>query len=269
VINAANWGWEKTSIEGQGMIHYLLPPHLDDIMTVVLFLKGPLMEKTGGNLSKVSQQLFGKEKDIPLAAPSQVHGTRMVEALPSTSLPTRPEGDALLVRRTGVFGSLRFADCVPVVAVSDRPRPWILLVHSGLIGTARGVTGEALKETMKIVGLASLEDIHFWIGPGIGPCCYSREMDDPKTREGLKRIPRNSWRLEEGIAYFDLSCAIVTTLYDMKVPKKNITRIDQCTCCSSGGYYSYRKGDRLGKSLLLAGFREGFHKTTLWWENKI
>lgn len=267
--NTVNWGWEKTSIEGQGMIRYRMAPHLDDILTVVLFLKGPLMEKTGGNLLKVSQRLFAKEKDIPLVAPSQVHGTRMVEALPSTSLPARPEGDALLVRSIGVFGSLRFADCIPVVAVSDRPRPWMLIVHSGFVGTTRGVTGEALKATMKAVGLTSTEDTHFWVGPGIGSCCYSRKMDDPRTREGLKRIPRDSWRVEKDMAYFDLPNAIVTTLYDMKVPKQNITRIDQCTCCSSGDFYSYRRGDRIGKSLLLAGFREGFHKTALWWENKI
>ncbi|HOC82007.1 MAG TPA: laccase domain-containing protein, partial [Synergistales bacterium] len=94
------------------------------------------MGKTGGCLSGISQRLFGRDNGIPLVAPSQVHGTRMIEALPSRSLPARPEGDALLVRRPGVFGSLRFADCIPVVGISVRPRPWVLLVHSGFVGTS-------------------------------------------------------------------------------------------------------------------------------------
>ncbi len=264
-----DWGWEKVSFQGQGMIRYLVPPQIDDILTVTLFLKGPLMGETGGCLSRISQRLFGRDNGIPLVAPSQVHGTRMIEALPSTSLPARPEGDALLVRRPGVFGGLRFADCIPVVGISGRPRPWVLLVHSGFVGTSRGVTGEALRETMKVTGSASLEETHFWVGPGIGPCCYSRKLDDPMTREGLKQLPGDSWRVEKGMAYFDLPGAIITTLYDMNVPEGNIIRIDQCTSCSSSDYYSYRKGDRTGKSFLLAGFREGFHKPDLWWENKI
>ena len=264
-----DWGWEKITFQEQRMIRYLVPPQLDDILTVTLFMKGPLMEKTGGCLSKISHHLFGKNSRIPLVAPSQVHGTRMIEALSSTSLPARPEGDALLMRKPGVFGSLRFADCIPVVAVSERPRPWILLVHSGFIGTARGVTGVALREAMADTGSQSLEETHFWVGPGIGPCCYSRKLDDPRTREGLKLLPGDSWRMEEGMVYFDLPGAIITTLYDMNIPEENITRIDQCTSCSPDDYYSYRKGDRAGRSLLLAGFREGFHKHDLWWENKV
>lgn len=261
------WGWRKTSVEGQQIINYVMTPQLDAIMTVTLFLRGPVMDEADGCPLRASRLLFGEERPPLLAAPVQEHGTRMIEALPSTSLPARPKGDALLLRRTDVLGSLRFADCIPVVAVAEEQDPWVFLVHSGFLGTAKGVVREALKKAMKTTGLRCLDSVHFWVGPGIGSCCYSRRLDDPRTREGLELFPRQCIRVDGDLVFFDLPSAILITLYDMNVSSSNVVLIDRCTSCSSESFYSYRGGDRTGRSLLLAGFREGFHKSDLWWEN--
>ncbi len=42
------------------------------------------------------------------------------------------------------MASLRFADCCPVVIASDSPEPWMLLLHSGFVGTVKNIVGRSL-----------------------------------------------------------------------------------------------------------------------------
>jgi Uncharacterized conserved protein len=80
-----------------------------------------------------------------LVAPYQVHGTTIIPSSSSFALPLRPEADGVLIdTSSNSMASLRFADCCPVVIAAYSPEPWMLLLHSGFIGTAKNIVGRSL-----------------------------------------------------------------------------------------------------------------------------
>lgn len=261
-------GWRGISVEGQSVIQYELPGNMNDRMTVVLFLKGSLIRNTEGCPGKISRAIFGENHDnLRLVAPRQEHGTGLIEASVNNALPRRPYADAVLLTRKGIYGSLRFADCIPVVGVSWEPFDWCLLLHSGFVGTCRKAIREAVEKTSKKTGLQGLLNSTFWVGPGIGPCCYFRKAEDPLTMMGVKNLPSECWKKDGERVYFDLPKANIIFLYDMGIPGENIRQIDVCTSCSVDICHSFRKGDDLERSFLMAVIHPRFHKKTHWWEN--
>jgi hypothetical protein len=154
-----------------------------------------------------------------------------------------------------------------VIIVSENPFDWCLLVHSGFTGTCRGAVSEALRKIKGRTGMDRIEDCHAWIGPGIGGCCYSRKIEDPSTRSAMNILPGSSFRVEKERVFFDLRNAIITQLYDIGIPYENIYDTGICTSCSHPLGFSYRRGDREARSLLLARLFSGCHKQSFWWEN--
>ena len=114
----------------------------DKLFSIRLFLRGSLLDKSGGDPACSRDAL---EKILPPAgahiAPRQVHGRTILSAPAGGFLPDRREGDGVFLDERGVEGSLRFADCFPVVFFSEIPEPWILLLHSGFKGTVRDIAG--------------------------------------------------------------------------------------------------------------------------------
>lgn len=259
--------WQGLTIEEQSIIQYRLPGKLNDRMSVTLFLKGRVMREADGCPEKASRILFGEEHGEHLIAPIQKHKTACVDAKPLWALPSRPEADAVFIRRSGIFGSLRFADCLPVVIVSENPFDWCLLIHSGFIGTLSGITPRVLNRIRKITGQEGLESSHAWIGPGIGFCCYFRKANDPLTLSGIRSLPSDCVKRDGNRVYFDLSKATVTFLYDIGIPSTCIHDSGICTSCFPDLCHSYRKGDRDERSLLLARIYPECHNNLHWWEN--
>lgn len=261
-------GWRGITVKGQSVIQYVLPGSLNARMTVNLFLRGSLMKNTEGCPEKIYKALSGNSVDCPkLVAPHQKHGTDLIEAELSRALPERPEADAVLLIKKDIFASLRFADCTPVVGVSEDPFDWCLLVHSGFLGTCRRAVMEAVRKTMDKTGLRELSHSHFWIGPGIGPCCYSRNSDDHLAAIGVNTLPSECWEKDGDKIFFDLPRANIILLYDIGVPEENIHNIDICTSCFADLCHSYRSGDKAERSFLLAGIYSRCHKRIHWWEN--
>ncbi len=260
-------GWRGISVEGQSVIQYELPGNMNDRMTVVLFLRDPL-SGTPRVVQGRSPGLFSA-RTMTISGLWPPPGTRdgLIEASVNNALPRRPYADAVLLTRKGIYGSLRFADCIPVVGVSWEPFDWCLLLHSGFVGTCRKAIREAVEQTSKKTGLQGLLNSTFWVGPGIGPCCYFRKAEDPLTMMGVKNLPSECWKKDGERVYFDLPKANIIFLYDMGIPGENIRQIDVCTSCSVDICHSFRKGDDLERSFLMAVIHPRFHKKTHWWEN--
>jgi len=258
----------KLAVSGkQSLIRFIPPGDMSKRMSVTLFLRGPVTEGAEGSPEKAASLLFEDPVKTTFVAPLQRHGTAVIDAVPIWSLPARPEADSVFISRSGIWGSLRFADCFPVIVVSEKPFDWCLLVHSGFAGTCRGAVSKGLRKMLSTVGMARAEECHAWIGPGIGGCCYSRSLEDPSTMRAMACLPGDSFRVENGRVYFDLRNAIITQLYDMGIPINNITDTGICTSCSHPLCFSYRKGDRNARSLLLARLYSSYHKQPFWWEN--
>lgn len=79
-------------------------------------------------------------------------------------------GDAMITADVGVYLSMQFADCVPIL-LHDPVRGAVGLAHAGWRGTVKNVAGAAVRAMVDDLG-CSPRDIIAVIGPAIGPCCY-------------------------------------------------------------------------------------------------
>lgn len=259
--------WRGMTLEGQSILQYQLPGKLNDKMSVTLFLKGNLMKEANGCPERTTRILFGERHEKHLVAPLQKHKTAMIEGRSIWALPARPEADSVFLEKKGVYGSLRFADCIPVVVVSENPFDWCVLIHSGFIGTCSRIAANVLEKISKRTGREGIKLSHAWIGPGIGMCCYSRRADDPLALLGVREFPSECIRREGRLIFFNMPKAIVTLLYDMGVPLSNIHQTEICSSCNPGLCHSYRRGDSTERSFLLARIFPGCHNQHHWWEN--
>lgn len=92
----------------------------------------------------------------------QVHGTRVVEAMPDVSPVI--EADAAFARQSGAVCVVMTADCLPVL-FCDRAGTVVGAAHAGWRGLAAGV----LENTVAAMRARGAADILAWLGPAIGP----------------------------------------------------------------------------------------------------
>ncbi len=144
------------------------------------------MDSTEGDAEKIWEILSSCLITlVGLVAPYQVQGSEGTSSS-SFALPLRPEADSVLIEASSdSMASLRFADCCPVVIASDSPAPWMLLLHSGFVGTVKNIVGRSLAGLYENRPGSKSERITAWIGPCICRDCYSRKMEDPSTQNAL------------------------------------------------------------------------------------
>ena len=244
----------------EGVLHFLMPPHLAEI-TARLYLRGPVLNGTEGRPSEIAKRLAPELGGQPLVAPMQVHGTAVVPAAPIWALPQKPRADAVFVGGDcAVWGSLRFADCTPVLVAGGNQNPWALGIHSGFQGTLRSITPKVLSKLGALSTDSTVDEhTHAWIGPAIGRCCYGRKKEDPSTAKALSVFPDDCREERGDEVFFDLHRMITHQLKKAGVPAENIKVFPQCTSCRSERYYSWRKGDLADRMFLLFG-RSPFFK---------
>jgi polyphenol oxidase len=164
----------------------------------------------------------------------QVHGPLVrrarSQAEPGDGLWSDAPGEPLLVFT---------ADCIPVaLARANGGRPAIAALHVGWRGLLAGVV-ERAAAALGGAGLAAA------IGPGIGPCCYEvgEEVAGPYRERFGDRIVHHH-RL-------DLWSAAEHAL--RAVGAEAILRVDICTACNPGLFFSHRRdGARTGRQGLIA-----------------
>ncbi|MBO8153184.1 polyphenol oxidase family protein [Thermovirga sp.] len=241
--------YEVKKNEGQYILKYVAPPSYKG--SAMLFMKGPLLENTCGNPEKIAEKIFYSKDKKPIMAPKQVHGVKILEPSPSMYLPYRPEGDGVIIDRVGILGSLRFADCFPIIIQGLRPKPWIAIAHSGFKGTLKNIAKALIEKIIDKFDIQGAEDIIGWIGPGICKNCYYRVKDEPLTEEAMKLFPEEHWRVENDRVFFDIAGAIKKQLCDLGLSSQAVKIIDLCSSCNNDLLYSYRQGDVEDRNFLL------------------
>ena len=236
-------------------LEYLFPePHTP--FFIRLFLRGAAMDRALGNPAKARELT---ELLIPrqgaLIAPHQVHGTFMVPGEVSYALPERPEGDGVFLDTPGVEGSLRFADCFPVVLASLAPSPWIAIVHSGFKGAVSNISGTVCENIFSANGRRPAAT-YAWVGPGIGRRSYNRKQNDPWTKKGLSVFSPENRDVRSADVSFDIGGQIFRQLTDAGLLPENICSLPLCTFERSDIFYSYRNGDMENRLFLLAFLTE-------------
>ncbi len=176
----------------------------------------------------------------------QVHGTRIHDVDQTTGtigphgIRLLPDADGMVTRtaNTGLVGIS--ADC-SILLLADPVTGRCGLAHSGWRGAAAGIPAALVSE----MG-GRPEDLHAFIGPTIGACCYEVGPEVFDAFEGLEgvRIPNDGPR-----DHLDLTAANRLLLSQAGVSRHRISSADCCTACHPELFSSYRR-DGSGCGLL-------------------
>jgi YfiH family protein len=195
------------------------------------------------------------------------------------------QGDGMVTADQGVFLSMRFADCAPIL-LHDPVRGAVGLAHAGWRGTVKNVAGAAVHTMVRELGCFP-ENITAVIGPAIGPCCYEVGEDVIQAVQmsfasgaGLEGIPgppspklggavQMSFASGTGLegdvgrlfnryngrhAYFDLWEANRQQLIAAGVGR--IVTSGICTACRTDQFFSHRaERGRTGRFGVVIGYR--------------
>ncbi|HBG48667.1 MAG TPA: peptidoglycan editing factor PgeF [Cyanobacteria bacterium UBA9971] len=135
---------------------------------------------------------------------------------------------------------LLFADCVPVIIYAP-DRHVISVIHAGWRGTAKSIVKKAL-HILDQEFHADIKKIKATIGPAIGQCCYPVSIEVSKELEiTIEKDCDNIFTTnikDNNLVNVDLKKLNARQLEDSGVI--NIDKSDNCTCCMSSVFYSYR-----------------------------
>ena len=247
-------GFEFIDKNGQKELRLIMPEELKSSFFGSIYCRGVLMDSSEGDPEKIWGIMSSNFNNVQLVAPYQVHGIHVIPSSSSLALPLRPEADGILIDSSSdSMASLRFADCCPVVLASDSPEPWMLLLHSGFVGTVKNIVAGSLAIISENRPGGSGVRIRAWIGPCICKECYSRKKDDPSTQNAMNVFSPDNYYEKNGMVYFDIKGEIKRQLMQCGLPYDNIYEADGCTFCNNDRYYSYRAGDKGRRIFLLCG----------------
>jgi YfiH family protein len=172
------------------------------------------------------------------------------------------KADALITAHRGVYLTMRFADCAPIL-LHDPVRGAVGLAHAGWRGTVENVAGATVEAMVSRLG-CSAQHITAVIGPAIGPCCYQvgeeviqavqasfgdgRYVDGDMAGLFSRRNGRH--------AHFDLWEANRRQLVAAGVGRAMVAGI--CTACHTDQFFSHRaEAGRTGRFGVVIGYRDG------------
>jgi YfiH family protein len=150
------------------------------------------------------------------------------------------QGDGMVTATPGVFLSMRFADCVPIL-LHDPQRRAVGVVHAGWRGTLQDVAGAAVRTMVEALSCAP-GDITAVIGPSIGPCCYEVGADVISAVGAA--LPDSTALLQRrngGAAHFDMWEANRRQL--LVAGAGRVLMMGLCTACHSDRFFSHRAED--------------------------
>lgn len=174
---------------------------------------------------------------VPLVAPRQVHGVRIVACASQDEAAVlseqRPEADGVIVRCNDVAALLCFADCVPVIGVS--PTGSFFVVHAGWRGAVGRIAERAVRVLCDEDGIGASR-LNIYLGPYIH-ACHFEVGDDVRERFACEF----GEECISGEGNVDLGIALRTSLVSAGVDPTRIADAGICTACDNGRrFYSYR-----------------------------
>ncbi|MBP7669538.1 MAG: laccase domain-containing protein [Candidatus Eisenbacteria bacterium] len=175
---------------------------------------------------------------LPLVAAAGLaleHGVRVHEVdAPGGRLP----GDGLVTTKRNLALALTVADCLPLAL--SAPQRGVALVHCGWRGIAAGIAERAVAALSRAAA-SPRDSLDAWIGPGIGPCCFTLSSDEagafPSAR--LEHSSRSSSASRSVSVDLAGSLRDALSAAGLSHEKIRITRL--CTSCEPERFYSHRR----------------------------
>ena len=194
-----------------------------------------------GNRSLLARA-FGVNQEA-LVTPRQVHGSDILvinEPNEDFSHFLSVEGDAVITDQPHVMIGVCVADCAPIL-LCDPDKKVIAVVHAGWKGTAAKLVAKTVAGMTSEFG-SNPARLHAAIGPCIQKCCY--EVDEPVKKafqQGGISWESCAELKSPGKWQLDLAAANRELLQLAGVPADAIQISDQCVCCHSEQFFSYRR----------------------------
>jgi polyphenol oxidase len=165
-------------------------------------------------------------------------------------VPPIPATDALLTEVASLPLLMLYADCVPVVLVALRPRRAVCVVHAGWRGSLSRLPAAAAGALAGRAG-CSTSDLHAYIGPHIGRCCYEVGEDI------LSQFCNTFDTIGAVDGRLDLTAAVYESITGSGVPRDHIADVGVCTRDHADRFFSYRAAPVTGRHGALAVITEG------------
>jgi len=184
---------------------------------------------------------LGYEKSS-LVHMKQIHSD-IVHVVSNEDFNTPPTCDALVTNKTNTPLMVMVADCSPILFYDDEKKV-IAAAHAGRQGAFKNIVKNVV-EKMKSEFGSEPKNIHVSLGASIGVCCYEvggEIYDEAKSLGFEYAIQKRGESF-----YLDVGAILQKQLLSCGIKKENIDFCEDCTCCKTESYYSYRAEGQTGR----------------------
>lgn len=147
-----------------------------------------------------------------------------------------PTCDALITNKKNIPLMVMVADCSQILFY-DSKKEVIAVAHAGRQGAFKNIIQNVINTFTNNYG-SHTKNIFVTIGANIGSCCY--EVGDEIYEEAKKLNLDYAIEKRENSFYLDVNKILITQLLASGVKEENIETLNECTCCNSEKYFSYR-----------------------------
>jgi YfiH family protein len=152
-----------------------------------------------------------------------------------------PTCDALITNKTNTPLMVMVADCSAILFYNDKTKT-IALAHAGRQGAFKNIVKNVIG-SFKNDFNSQASSIDVAIGASIGVCCYEVGLEIYNEAKELGFL--YAVEIRDDKYYLDIRKILKKQLLDLGV--KNIEISDECNCCRSDKYFSYRKEAKTGR----------------------
>ena len=240
------------------MVPISLQKHLQNILKIekrgkmFVFKHYPQIVAFFGNKNNSLRDIIinGFSKDITtnkMVLMEQTHSNK-IKTVEQDDLGTKPVKivDAIATNKKDQYLLIKTADCAPIL-VFDPQKMVVCAIHSGKIGTQKGILPISIKFLVKNYG-CKIKDLLVAIGPCISGKNYKA------LNEEFEDFVRDT-QVEQTFPFLDIKKVLLKNLSDLGFLKKQITVFPTCTF-DDDSYYSFRKDKTQKRQISLIGIKK-------------
>ena len=198
-----------------------------------------------GDMRKIQvMKDFFEERDInprKIVCLEQIHSINVTspDQLHLGEVEILEESDGVVTNEKGVILAVRVADCVPILFY-DSVAGIIGASHNGWRGSEKNMM-KIMINKMESLGAHSI-NIRIALGPSIGGCCYTVDMDRYVLfMQTMERFEKLVFRPHGGGFHLNLMRLNYELALENGIQKSHIDYFPFCTSCDTKRFFSYRR----------------------------
>jgi len=172
----------------------------------------------------------------------QIHSD-IVHIVSDEDFNSPPTCDALITNRANTPLMAMVADCSPILFY-DEAQKVIAAVHAGRQGAFKNIVKKTVDSF--IYDFASeAKELHVSVGASIGVCCY--EVGSEIFDEAKALNLEYALDIRDEKYYLNVNKILKSQLLSCGIKEENIEFSNECTCCNTNTYFSYRAEQKTGR----------------------